>query len=113
MHSGVESILSNAMSNFHIFQARNIAKSVVRECVKCLRFDSTACNQSMSPLPDMRVTAQPPFAVTGIDYAGPLYCRDNPKKKYYILLFTCAVTRAVHLELIESMTLVDFMLTLR
>ena len=92
---------------------RNVSKSVVKNCLDCKRFDATACNQPVSPLPDLRVTAQPPFAVTGIDFAGPLYCRDNPKKKYYILLFTCAVTRALHLELTESMSLTDFMLTLR
>ena len=35
------------------------------------------------------------------DFAGPLYCRDISTKnmhKCYILLFTCCVTRAVHLE---------------
>ena len=50
------------------------------------------------------------FQVTGIDYKGALSVSDNNAiKKLYILLFTCAVTRAVHLELIHSMSEHDFL----
>ena len=35
--------------------------------------------------------------------AGPLYLKNN-REKAYICLFTCAVTRTVHLELISNMT---------
>jgi len=51
--------------------------------------------------------------VTGLDYAGPLFCIDLPSKKLYILLFTCAVVRAVHLELTDSLSLSDCMLAIR
>ena len=49
----------------------------------------------------------------GIDYAGPLYCADLDGQKSYILLITCAVTRAIHLELVPSLSLSDFMLAFR
>jgi hypothetical protein len=53
-----------------------------------------------APLPSDRVLPTNPFAVTGIDFAGPLYVRSsNVVKKAYIVLFTCVTTRAVHLEL--------------
>ncbi|GBM38558.1 hypothetical protein AVEN_110219-1 [Araneus ventricosus] len=42
-----------------------------------------------------------PFEVSGIDFAGPLILRDG--SKVYIALFTCAVTRGIHLELIYSL----------
>ena len=67
----------------------------------------------MAPLPKDRVKRASPFATSGIDHAGPLYCKDQPGKKFYILLFTCAVTRAVHLELVESMSCEDTVLALR
>ncbi|MCH2241292.1 MAG: hypothetical protein MK041_05035 [Aquabacterium sp.] len=67
----------------------------------------------MAPLPKDRVQKTPPFAVTGIDHAGPLYCADDPGKKFYILLFTCAVVRAVHLELVESQSQKETDLALR
>ena len=68
-------------------------------------------NAPVAPLPALRATRAPPFSVTGCDYAGPLFCLPN--EKVYILLFTCAVTRAVHLELVDSLSLVDFMLAFR
>ena len=56
------------------------------------------------------MTEARPFQVTGIDYTGALSVRDNNAiKKAYILLFTCAVTRAVHLELVHSMSEHDFL----
>ena len=72
-----------------------------------------ACDQPMAPLPSDRVRRSPPFNVTGIDHAGPLYCSDFPKRKFYLLLFTCAVIRALHLELVNSMSLADTMLAIR
>ena len=48
-----------------------------------------------------------------MDHAGPLYCCDSGNKKFYVLLFTCAVVRAIHLELVDSMSLKDTMLAIR
>jgi len=40
-----------------------------------------------------------PFTVTRIDFTGALYARSPTGEcKAYICLFTCANTRAVHLE---------------
>ena len=49
----------------------------------------------------------------GVDHAGPLYCSDTGEKKHYILLIICAVIRALHLELVPSLSLNDFMLAFR
>ena len=36
----------------------------------------------------------------GLDYAGPLFIKEKGNaQKCYILLFTCAVTKAIHFEL--------------
>lgn len=42
------------------------------------------------------------FEVTGVDYAGPLYLKGG--EKAWICLFTCAVYRAVHLELVTPLS---------
>ena len=67
----------------------------------------------MNPLPDLRVAQSFPFGVTGLDHAGPLYCCDIPRKKFCVLLFTCGVIRAVHLELVESLSTEQALLALR
>jgi hypothetical protein len=112
-HAGVETLITSLRNNYWILGVRRVAKQVKRECVPCQRFDSKACNQPVAPLPDLRVKESPPFCVIGLDNAGPLFCSDDPSRKLYILLFTCAVVRAVHLEITESLSLVDFMLAFR
>ena len=49
------------------------------------------------------------FTNVGIDFAGPLYVREIydvnlNRHKAYILLFTCAATRGVHLQLCLDMS---------
>jgi len=112
-HAGVGTIVSTLRGSYWILGVRRIAKTVCRMCVKCKRYDSRACSQPAAPLPGLRVKIAPPFTVTGLDYAGPLFCIDLPSKKLYILLFTCAVVRAVHLELTDSLSLSDCMLAIR
>ncbi len=51
--------------------------------------------------------------MTGLDFAGPMFCSDFPCKKFYIFLFTCAVVRATHSEVTDSMSVEDCMLALR
>ena len=112
-HAGVDTVITSLRNSYWIIGVRRLAKQVKRECVSCQRIDAPACNQNVAPLPELRVQKAPPFTVTGMDYAGPMYCSDLPKKKLYILLFTCAIVRAVHLELTESLHLSDFMLAFR
>ena len=41
-----------------------------------------------------------PFKVTGVDFTGALFVSSEEECKVYICLFTCAVTSAVHLEIV-------------
>ena len=112
-HAGVSAMISSLRNQFWILGVRRLAKRVKRECVLCKRQDLSPCQQPMSPLPDLRVTQSFPFAVTGLDHAGPLYCCDFPRKKFWVLLFTCGVIRAVHLELVQSLSTEQTLLALR
>lgn len=42
-----------------------------------------------------------------------MFCLELPSKKFYLLLFTCAVIRAVHLELTDSLSKKDCKLAIR
>ncbi|XP_037942560.1 uncharacterized protein LOC119675433 [Teleopsis dalmanni] len=65
-------------------------------------------SENWTDLPIERVTVSKPFVTTGIDFAGPLYITStdnkNDFKKAYIMLFTCAATRGIHLELVADLT---------
>jgi hypothetical protein len=70
--------------------------------------------QIESPLTSERVKPSKPFAVTGIDFAGPLYLKmGSDIHKACITLFTCTTTRAVHLELYTDMSTDKFLMALQ
>lgn len=49
-----------------------------------------------------------------MDFAGPLMVKtSNSTSKAYIALFTCAVTRAIHLELVSSQSTENILLALK
>ena len=113
LHAGVDSLITTLRSTYHIIGLRKLCKTIVRECVQCRRYDSRPCTQRVSPLPALRVTKAPPFTITGTDHAGPVFCLDKPNHKYYILIFTCGVTRSIHLEITDSLSVSDCMLAIR
>ena len=112
-HAGVNSMMVQLRNNYWVVGARRICRKVKRNCVRCQRFDSPTMDQPNAPLPEERVTQAPPFAVSGLDHGGPLLCGDFPGSKFYILLFTCAVIRGVHLELVNSLSCDETVLALR
>ena len=71
------------------------------------------------PILKFRVSEDPPFTHTGLDFAGPLFISDekltdsNELQKVYISLFTCASTRGIHLELTNSLDVTSFLFALR
>ena len=67
------------------------------------------------PLPKVRVTEAPPFTITGVDFTGALYVKGSTGQdtKVYICLFSCAVSRAVHLEVVNDLTVDTFLLAFR
>ena len=57
-------------------------------------------NHSVHPC---HVEESPPFSIVGIDFAGPLYIKDNDSmKKVWICFYTCCVVRAILLELVPD-----------
>ncbi|GFX36854.1 integrase catalytic domain-containing protein [Trichonephila clavipes] len=85
-------------------KSSNYIETYIDDEVKSLSSEPT-------PLPPDRVTDCAPFEIVGIDFAGPLFLKDG--RKVWITLFTCAVYRAIHLELVNSLTSDAFLLALR
>jgi len=62
----------------------------------------------------MRLHEAPSFTVTGLDFSGSIPIREEGgAKQVYILLFTCAVTRSVHLEALTDMSAAKLILAIR
>ncbi|KAJ4427074.1 hypothetical protein ANN_24689 [Periplaneta americana] len=114
-HLGVRIVLSELRSEFWILRTRQAVKKILRTCLPCKMAHNHLGQAIEAPLPGDRVTPMEPFEVTGIDFAGPLYIKvvGGTHKKCYIALFTCATTRAMHLELCSDMSTDTFLLALQ
>ena len=117
-HGGVNTTLVATREKYWILKGRQLIKGILRRCVVCKKTEgSPYCVEPPPPLPDFRVSDSPPFTHTGLDFAGPLYVQDSKNlvvtSKVYICLFTCASTRAIHLELTRSLSADSFLLAFR
>ncbi|XP_035233684.1 uncharacterized protein LOC118205505 [Stegodyphus dumicola] len=113
-HGGIADTLNQIRDKFWLLKARRKIKSVLYNCNVCKIFRTKPVMQDMAPLPPDRCREAFPFENSGIDYVGPLYVKSGKElSKTYILLFTCAVTRAVHLELTTDLSTEKFLLAFR
>ena len=73
-HNGIKETLNNTRESYWIFRGREAVKRVVRNCVVCKKFEGKPFGTpTTAHLPTSRVSDEPPFANTGVDFAGPLY----------------------------------------
>ena len=66
-------------------------------------------------LPSTRTQGSTPFQVVGTDFAGPIRNKSTPntESKAYIVPYACGLTRAVHLNLLKSLEVREFILSLK
>ena len=115
-HSGTRDTITEIRSRYWIVRGRSQVRMLIRKCVVCRHKKGSHYQVPPPPLPDYRVREAPPFAATGIDYAGPFYVRYPGRSevhKAWLCLFTCAVVRAVHLELVPDISACTFLRCLK
>ena len=116
MHSGVGATLTELRSQFWILKGRSLVRRILNKCVVCRRFEGRPYQAPPPPpLPPFRVQEAPPFAHTGVDFAGPVYVKgpNGVASKAWICLYTCCVTRAVHLDLVTDLSTPTFIRSLK
>ncbi|XP_063436092.1 uncharacterized protein LOC134717532 [Mytilus trossulus] len=116
LHSGINITLAYIQQTFWIPKLRQCVKSILMKCVTCRKvIGKSYPAPEIPPLPKERVQDATPFSITGVDFTGALTTRNrhNEESKVYICLFTCAVTRAVHLELVYDLSEESFLLCFR
>ena len=114
-HCKVRATLAEVRGRFWITRGLQYVKKILRACFICRKLEGKAYESpNMAPLPAFRVTEAPPFSSVGIDFAGPLYYKTQKgMRKCYIALFSCSVSRAVHLELAYDLSTPTFICCLR
>uniref|UniRef100_A0A182X1M9 Integrase catalytic domain-containing protein n=1 Tax=Anopheles quadriannulatus TaxID=34691 RepID=A0A182X1M9_ANOQN len=91
---------------FHITNLWALVDRVAKDCQHCKITKSKPYTPRMSPLPVERLTAWVhPFSYVGVDFLGPVDVTNGRRnEKRYVAVFTCLVTRAVHLEMVYSLS---------
>ncbi|GBN34990.1 hypothetical protein AVEN_206089-1 [Araneus ventricosus] len=105
-HAGTQLLLSIIREKYWILDDRQTVRKIWNACVKCRRFNSKAPTADPVSLPTKRVKDAAVFEVVGVDLIDPLYINGA-------LLYTCALYRALHLELVSSLSTDVFLLSLR
>ncbi len=114
LHAGINTLMATIGHTYHIAGLRNHLKKLSRQCPTCQRSYNHGVQQQMGLLPITRTSPSPPFAITGLDFAGPFtikrgHTRRPTKLKSYACLFVCMATKAVHIELCADLTTDKFL----
>ena len=109
-HQGVASIMAAVTEERWIPQLRSKVKKIINSCHLCKVFSTPPYRPTeTAAVPLFCTECGRPFETTGIDFAGPLsYKISKEQGKYHILIFTCATSRPVHLEVTKSQTVEEF-----
>ena len=96
-------------SGFWIIGGASVISNFIARCTRCRRLRGPLQEQKMADLPEDRVQPAPPFSYCAVDYFGPWYVKEGRRQlKRYGVLFTCLASRAVHLEVANSLTADSF-----
>ncbi|XP_053686396.1 uncharacterized protein LOC128735940 [Sabethes cyaneus] len=105
-HGNRETVFNELRQRFHIPKLRSAIAKVAKCCMWCRVNRCQPQVPMMAPLPVQRVTPRlRPFSSVGVDYLGPVEVSVGRRcEKRWVALFTCLVVRAVHLEVVHSLT---------
>ena len=114
-HQGRGLTMNEVRSNgFWILGCSSAVSEAIFHCVICRKLRSSTQDQKMADLPQDRVDSAPPFTYCGVDCFGPFLVREGRKEhKRYGVIFTCFSSRAIHLEIANSLDTDSFINALR
>ncbi|XP_055594694.1 uncharacterized protein LOC129745574 [Uranotaenia lowii] len=106
LHGNHETVVNEVRQKYHISNLRSVLRKVVKGCSFCRVRGARPLVPRMAPLPEARLQAYiRPFSFTGLDYCGPFNIRiGRATVKRWIALFTCLTIRAIHLEVVHSLS---------
>ncbi|XP_055613924.1 uncharacterized protein LOC129760308 [Uranotaenia lowii] len=114
-HSYRNTVKNELKQRFWISSIDTLIRKTSRECTWCKVHRNRPQIPRMAPLPIQRVTPfLRPFSFVGLDYLGPFEVSIGRRsEKRWVCLFTCLVVRAVHLEVVYSLTSESCLMAIR
>ena len=108
-HASIATVQSLIQLRFWIPHLRSLLKRCAFNCIRCFRLQAKPKAPFMSPLPPARVQISPPFYHTGLDFCGFFEVKESNRRnaktyKAYAAIFICFATKAVHFEIVSSLS---------
>ena len=121
VHHQGRQITSGAVreAGYWVVGAHRMISSLIESCVTCKKLRGAILTQHMANLPSDRLETSPPFSNVGFDVFGPWEIATRRLRggaanaKRWGLVFTCLSSRAIHIELLETMDASSFICALR
>ncbi|XP_073720576.1 uncharacterized protein [Misgurnus anguillicaudatus] len=102
-----------------ILGEKRFVTNLLNKCTTCRRLRGNVQQQKMADIPADRLIQTPPFTHVGVDIFGPWNISIRRTRggvlenKRWAVMFTCLVTQAVHIEVVESLSTSSFINALR
>ena len=104
-HQGKNAILTAVREKYLVVGANSVIKTIRSKCVICKQYQEKVLEQKMANLPtDGTRPDVAPFTTNGVHNFGPFEVkRGRGVVKRYGVIFTCLTSRAVLLEMAQSL----------
>ncbi|XP_053686297.1 uncharacterized protein LOC128735839 [Sabethes cyaneus] len=114
-HGYRETVKIELRQRFLIPKVGAIIADAARSCIWCKVNRNRPQIPRMASLPVQRLTPHlRPFSYVGVDYLGPFTVLSGRRSdKRWIVIFTCFVVRAIHLEVAHSLTTQSCLMAIR
>ncbi|XP_055613361.1 uncharacterized protein LOC129759847 [Uranotaenia lowii] len=115
LHRNSETVVNELRQCFYISQLRPVVKRVTRRCQSCKVYKSEPQTPRMAPLPEARMASfTRPFSYVGLDLFGPVFVKiGRSSVKRWVALFTCMTIRAVHVEVVHTLSTQSCIMSIR
>ena len=110
-HAGLYFTLKQLRRDYWIEFCFSSVKKVVKSCNLCKRMNARSIKLNQNSYRDARINpVKTPFSYVYMDYFGPFTIkRENFRSKVYVLVITCMWSRAISLQLCDSLSVKDFL----
>lgn len=114
-HQNHETVINEIRQRFRIPHLRTCYQQVRRNCQKCKNQHTNPNPPYMADLPPARLAAfSRPFTHVGVDYFGPIEVTIGRRvEKRWGMLATCLTVRAIHIEIVHSLSSNSCIMALR
>ena len=105
LHEGTEYVRNMLQQEYCIIGLTNALRKIKSRCINCRHRNANPIHPPMADLPRERLDEHVfPFAHTEVDYFGPFEIKFRQRTlNRWCRLFTCLTTRAVHIEVAQSL----------